>query len=178
VVGVGGVGSYAAQIARAFGATVAAVDVDQAKLDQLEAQGVARGFNPRALDPKALKKAIADHARASGAPSREWAIFECSGSAAGQLTAYGLLVHGATLAVVGFTMDKVELRLSNLMAFHARALGNWGCAPELYPAALELVLDGKVKLAPYVERRPLAEVNAVLAEAHQKKLTRRAILVP
>jgi 6-hydroxycyclohex-1-ene-1-carbonyl-CoA dehydrogenase len=178
VVGVGGVGSYAAQIARAVGATVAAVDVDQAKLDQLEAQGVARGFNPRALDQKALKKAIADHARASGAPSREWAIFECSGSAAGQLTAYGLLVHGATLAVVGFTMDKVELRLSNLMAFHARALGNWGCAPELYPAALELVLDGQVKLAPYVERRPLAEVNAVLAEAHQKKLTRRAILVP
>jgi 6-hydroxycyclohex-1-ene-1-carbonyl-CoA dehydrogenase len=178
VIGVGGVGSYAAQIARAFGATVVAVDVDQAKLDQLEAQGVARGFNPRTLDLKALKKAIADHARARGAPAREWFIFECSGTAAGQLTAFGLLVHGATLAVVGFTMDKVELRLSNLMAFHARALGNWGCAPELYPAALELVLDGKVQLAPYVERHPLAEINGVFAQAHQKKLTRRAILVP
>jgi len=32
----------------------------------------------------------------------------------------------ATLAVVGFTMDKAEVRLSNLMALHARALGNWG----------------------------------------------------
>jgi 6-hydroxycyclohex-1-ene-1-carbonyl-CoA dehydrogenase len=178
VVGVGGVGSYAAQIARAAGATVVAVDVDQARLDQLEAQGVAKGFNPRLLDPKALKKAIADHARASGASSREWTIFECSGSAAGQATAWGLLVHGATLAVVGFTMDKLELRLSNLMAFHARALGNWGCAPELYPAALELVLEGKVQLAPYIERHPLARINEVIALAHQKKLSRRAILTP
>ena len=42
------------------------------------------------------------------------------------------------LCVVGFTMDKVEIRLSNLMAFHARAIGNWGCPPELYPQALEL----------------------------------------
>ena len=57
-------------------------------------------------------------------------------------TAFGLLNHGAYVAIVGFTMDKVEVRLSNLMAFHARALGNWGCPPELYPAALELVRQG------------------------------------
>ena len=87
-------------------------------------------------------------------------------------------MHGGTLAVVGFTMDKVELRLSNLMAFHARALGNWGCPPELYPAALDLVLDRKVALLPFVERHPLADVNRVLSDAHAHKLTRRAILVP
>jgi 6-hydroxycyclohex-1-ene-1-carbonyl-CoA dehydrogenase len=178
IIGVGGVGSYAAQIARAVGATVVAVDVDQAKLDALQAEGVARGFNARQLDPKALKKEIVEHAKKSGASAREWAIFECSGTAAGQTTAWSLLVHGATLAVVGFTLDKVEVRLSNLMAFHARALGNWGCAPELYPAALDLVLDGRVKLAPFVERRPLSEINAVFADVHARKLTRRAILVP
>jgi 6-hydroxycyclohex-1-ene-1-carbonyl-CoA dehydrogenase len=178
VIGVGGVGSYAAQIARAKGATVVAVDVDQAKLDLLESHGVARGLNARQLDAKALKKEIGEIARKAGLPSREWFIFECSGSAAGQLTAWSLLVHGATLAVVGFTLDKVEVRLSNLMAFHARALGNWGCAPELYPAALDLVLDGSVKLAPFVERHPLAEINQVFADVHARKLTRRAILVP
>ena len=94
------------------------------------------------------------------------------------LTAYGLLVHGATLGVVGFTMDKVEVRLSNLMAFHARALGNWGCPPRLYPAALDLVLDGKVKVAPFVEQHPLSEINTVFEDVHAGKLTRRAILVP
>src|SRR5271166_5349199 len=60
-----------------------------------------------------------------------------------------------------FTMDKVELRLSNLMAFHARALGNWGCRPELYPAAFDLVLQGRVKVCPFVEQHPLAYINKV-----------------
>jgi 6-hydroxycyclohex-1-ene-1-carbonyl-CoA dehydrogenase len=176
--GVGGVGTYAVQIAAARGASVVALDVDQAKLDAVAAHGAARTFDVRQLDPKNLKKEIGAFAKAQGLPAREWTIFECSGTAAGQAAAFGLLVHGATLGVVGFTMDKVELRLSNLMAFHARALGNWGCTPELYPAALELVLDRKVALLPFVERHPLAAVNRVLADVHARKLTRRAILVP
>jgi 6-hydroxycyclohex-1-ene-1-carbonyl-CoA dehydrogenase len=178
VIGVGGVGGYAAQIAHAHGAKVVAIDVDPAKLAALEAEGIAKGLNARSLDPKALKKEISEHAKKNGLSSREWVIFECSGTAAGQQTAWSLLVHGATLAVVGFTMDKVEVRLSNLMAFHARALGNWGCPPGLYPAALDLVLDGKVKVAPFVERHPLDDVNQVLADVHAHKLARRAVLVP
>ncbi|HEY5599028.1 MAG TPA: 6-hydroxycyclohex-1-ene-1-carbonyl-CoA dehydrogenase, partial [Kiloniellales bacterium] len=96
----------------------------------------------------------------------------------GQETAFGLLVHGATLGVVGFTMDKVELRLSNLMAFHARALGNWGCPPDLYPGALDLVLDGKVRLTPFIERHALDDINRIFQAAHAHELKRRAILVP
>jgi 6-hydroxycyclohex-1-ene-1-carbonyl-CoA dehydrogenase len=178
VIGVGGVGAYCAQIARALGATVVAVDVDQQKLDLLSSHGLARGWNARQVDAKGLKKEIGEFARANGLSPREWAIFECSGTGAGQATAWNLLVHGATLAVVGFTMEKVEIRLSNLMAFHARALGNWGCPPELYPAALDMVLDGRVALRPFVERHPLAEVNRVVEDVHARKLVRRAILVP
>ena len=106
------------------------------------------------------------------------AIRRCSGSAGGQLTAYGLLVHGATLSVVGFTMDKVEVRLSNLMAFDARALGNWGCPPEYYPAALDLVLDGEVQIAAFVEKRPLATINEVFAAVHRHEIRKRVVLVP
>lgn len=75
-------------------------------------------------------------------------------------------------------MDKVEIRLSNLMAFDARAIGNWGCPPELYPAALDLVLDGKIALKPFVETRPLAEINDVFEGVHHRDIKRRAILVP
>jgi 6-hydroxycyclohex-1-ene-1-carbonyl-CoA dehydrogenase len=89
-----------------------------------------------------------------------------------------LLNHGATLAVVGFTMDKVEVRLSNLMAFHARALGNWGCPPALYPSAVELVLAGRVRVSPFIEKRPLSEINAVFEAVHRGEFKRRAILVP
>ena len=75
-------------------------------------------------------------------------------------------------------MAKLELRLSNLMAFHAKAQGNWGCSPDYYPAALELVLDGKVTMTPFVEQHPLDQINEVFAAAHEHKLTARAILVP
>lgn len=178
VIGIGGVGGYCAQIAAAFGGTVVAVDVDPAKLEAIARHGAAATFNAREHDARALKKAILAFATANGLPTREWIIFECSGTAAGQTTAWNLLVHGATLAVVGFTMDKPDIRLSNLMAFHARALGNWGCPPELYPGALDLVLDGKIELAAFVEQHPLDEINQVFAAAHDHKLTRRAILVP
>ena len=178
VIGVGGVGGYCAQIAAAFGGTVVAIDVDPVKLETIGRYGAALTVNAREADPKTLKKTIAAFAKERGLSTREWAIFECSGSAAGQQTAWNLLVHGATLAVVGFTMDKVEVRLSNLMAFHARALGNWGCPPELYPGALDLVLDRKIELASFIELRPLDDINQVFAEAHAHKLTRRAILVP
>lgn len=176
--GVGGVGSYCVQIAAALGAAVVALDVDARKLEAVAAHGASKTFNLRETDPKNLKKEIAAFAKSKGLPTREWVIFECSGTAAGQSTAFGLLVHGATLGVVGFTMDKVEVRLSNLMAFHARALGNWGCAPELYPAALDLVLDRRVQLSDFVERHPLSEINQVFADVHARRLTRRAILVP
>jgi 6-hydroxycyclohex-1-ene-1-carbonyl-CoA dehydrogenase len=178
VVGVGGVGGYCVQVARAFGATVVAIDVDDAKLAAIAEHGASLTLNSRRLDAKALKAAVSDFARQQGLPGTEWFIFECSGTAPGQLTAYSLLVHGATLSVVGFTMDKVEIRLSNLMAFDARAIGNWGCPPEAYPAALDLVLDGKVQLKPFVERHPLADINQVFAAVHHREIKKRAVLVP
>ncbi len=178
VVGVGGVGGYAVQIARAFGATVAAIDVDSAKLEQIAKAGAALTLNPRDMDERALKKALQDFARQRGLPAMGWFIFECSGTAAGQLTAYGLINHGATLSVVGFTRDKVEVRLSNLMAYDARCLGNWGCPPELYPEALALVLDGRVQLAPFVERRSLETINSVFADVRDHRIKRRVVLVP
>lgn len=178
VVGAGGVGGYCVQIAAAMGAKVVAIDVDPHKLEAITAHGAVKALNARELDPKALKAAVSAVAKEHGLPGTEWFIFECSGTAAGQLTAYGLLVHGATLSVVGFTMDKVEIRLSNLMAYDARAIGNWGCAPELYPGAFELVLDGRVQVAPFIERHPLADVNRVLEAVHHREIKRRVVLVP
>ena len=178
VVGAGGVGGYCVQVAHAFGASVVAIDVDDAKLAAIAPHGAALTLNSRALDTKAIKAAVLDFAKRNGLRNTEWFIFECSGSAPGQLTAYGLLVHGATLSVVGFTMDKIEVRLSNLMAFDARAIGNWGCPPEDYPAALDLVLDGKVQIKPFVETHPLDDINRVFSAVHQREIKKRAVMVP
>ncbi|MDJ0955614.1 MAG: 6-hydroxycyclohex-1-ene-1-carbonyl-CoA dehydrogenase [Arenicellales bacterium] len=178
VVGVGGIGVYAVQIAYAMGASVIAIDIDPAKLVQLHDYGAKLTINGNEIQGRELKKAVQEFAKDNNLPPNEWKIFECSGTPAGQQTAYGLLTFGATLAVVGFTMDKVEIRLSNLMAFHARALGNWGCPPQYYPQALDLALDGKISMKPFIETHPLAEINAVFEAAHAHKLTKRAIMIP
>jgi len=176
--GIGGVGGYAAQIANALGGTVVAVDVNQDKLDAISRQGAALALNARQLSSRELKAAISDFAKKNALRQTEWIIFECSGTRSGQETAFSLINHGATLCVVGFTMDKVEIRLSNLMAYHARALGNWGCPPDLYPAALDMVLSGRVKVAPFVEKHPLDDINRIFAAVHHGDLKRRAILIP
>lgn len=177
IIGAGGVGGYCAQMARAFGAAVVAIDIDPTKLAAL-AGVAALTLDAKTMDARALKKAIGAFAKENGLRSTEWFIFECSGSTPGQENAFNLLVHGATLCVVGYTIQKAQFRLSNLMAYHARALGNWGCVPEHYPAALDLVLSGKVQVKPFVEHHPLDEINAVFEKVHRHELKRRAILVP
>jgi 6-hydroxycyclohex-1-ene-1-carbonyl-CoA dehydrogenase len=177
-VGVGGVGGFGVQIAAAIGAAVVAVDIDQAKLDLAAQHGASLTVNAASVSEKELKAAVRSFTKESGRRGIGLKIFETSGTAAGQNTAFGLLDHGAYLAVVGFSPKKVELRLSNLMAFDATACGNWGCPPEQYPAALKLVLDGKVRLEPYVERHPLDEAPRILEAVARHEIRKRVILTP
>ena len=102
-----------------------------------------------------------------------------SGTKSGQELAWSLLVPAATLGVIGFTMDKPQLRLSNLMALDATVFGSWGCSPSLYADALGLVLTGRVTLKPFIERRPIADGPALFAQfADAHNGGRRTILIP
>lgn len=177
-VGAGGVGGFGIQIAASLGAHVVAIDTSAQRLEMLGDYGAHTTCNPTELDFKAIKKTIKGLAKEHEIPSWRWKIFETSGSAAGQSTAFGLVGHGSYLSVVGFTAEKVTLRLSNLMAFDATAQGNWGCLPEHYPAIVELVLAGKVKLDPFVEHRPLASINETFEDVHAHRSSRRIILEP
>lgn len=176
--GVGGVGGYCVQIAHAMGATVVAIDVDPAKLNMVSNYGAGLTINAREIEGRELKKKIGAFAKERGLRPIEWFVFECSGTRVGQESAFSLLVRGSTLCVVGFTLDKVEIRLSNLMALHARALGNWGCLLKNYPPALDLVLEGKVQVGPFVEERPLDTINEVFEAVHGRQIARRVVLVP
>jgi 6-hydroxycyclohex-1-ene-1-carbonyl-CoA dehydrogenase len=178
VVGVGGVGAHCAQIAAALGARVIAVDVDDARLAAVGGHGAELAIHSGRTDFKSLRKQVQTQARAWNCAEHGWKIFECSGRPGGQETAFGLLTYAATLMVVGFTLSKIELRLSNAMAFDATIQGTWGCRPELYPAALELVTRGKIALGPFIERHPMSDGPAVLQRVADHGIERRAILVP
>jgi 6-hydroxycyclohex-1-ene-1-carbonyl-CoA dehydrogenase len=64
------------------------------------------------------------------------------------------------------------------MAFDATARGTWGCLPEHYPAVVDLVATGEVQIAPFIERRPMSEINDVFASLHAGALKKRPVLVP
>lgn len=172
VLGLGGVGGSAARLATALGAHVVGIDVDPAK---------ATGdlfLDPRSASPRELRTQIRGWARERHAPDHGWIIVECSGTAAGQATAYGLLVHGATLCVVGYTRDEVPIRLSNLMAFDARAIGNWGCDPALYPEIVQLALSGQLGLTAHTELRPLHSIQAAFDDVRAHRVASRLVLTP
>ena len=177
-VGVGGVGGFGVQISAAMGAHVVAIDIDDDRLANLATYGAALALNSAAVDAKTLRKKVREFAQAHGIPTWRWKIFEASGHPAGQALAFGLLAHGALLSVVGYTAKAVEVRLSNLMAFDATAIGNWGCLPEHYPAVVDLALAGRIKIAPFIERRPLSNINDVFEQLHHASARGRIVLIP
>ena len=176
--GAGGIGGFGVQIASTMGATVVAIDIDQARLNMMAEHGADATINSEETDFKALRGEIRKLAKTKGIPTWRQKIFECSGSAAGQSTAFGLIGHGGYLSVVGFTPKRLELRLSNLMAFDATAQGNWGCLPEHYPAIVDLVLSGKISLEPFTEFRPMSTINETFKDIHDRRVSRRVILTP
>jgi 6-hydroxycyclohex-1-ene-1-carbonyl-CoA dehydrogenase len=177
-IGVGGIGVHGVQIAHAVGAKVVAMDVDSQKLDVALAAGADAVIDVRGLDFRGVRAALKEESKRIGAPPSLWKIYETSGTRAGQDTAFGLLGYGSVLSIIGFTMDRCEVRLSNLMAFDATLHGNWGCDPLLYPEVLSWLAAGRIRVRPYVERHPLAEINAVFDAAHHGRLHKRAVLVP
>ena len=178
VIGVGGVGIYGAQIAKIFGAKVIALDVNDEKLAIAQKHGIDAVLNIKGLDIKAIKdkvKAIVKELKASPVC---WKIFEMSGTKAGQDLAFNLITYASTLSIVGFTMDKVEVRLSNLMAFDAKLIGTWGCKPELYPEVVQLVANDRLKIDEFVETFPMSKINEVFKNTLEHKYTKRSVLVP
>ncbi len=178
ITGAGGIGIYGVQIAAALGAQVIAVDVAEPKVRQALQYGARAGVSIQGMDEAQAKDAVKAEAKKLGWPRAGWKVFEMSGHAAAQSLAFSLLNPTGTLAIVGFTRDKVNVRLSNLMAFDADVFGSWGCRPQHYPGALKLIADRKIQVAPFVEFHPLDSINEVLELAHHGKLEKRAVMVP
>jgi 6-hydroxycyclohex-1-ene-1-carbonyl-CoA dehydrogenase len=132
-VGVGGVGGFGVQISAALGAAVIAIDVNNERLVEIEKYGADLTRTP--------KRSIPRHCGAGAhLPMRGKCLVaaEDSKRLGHPLVslAFGSAGHGAVLSVVGYTATPVDVRLSNLMAFDAVAMGNWGCLTELYPAVV------------------------------------------
>lgn len=178
IVGVGGVGIYAALIAGIMGAKVLALDISAEKLEIARQNGVSATLNIKDMDMKSIKENVRSIAKELGVSRFGWKIFEISGTKAGQDLAFNLITFTSTLSIVGFTMEKPEVRLSNLMAFDAKLIGTWGCKPELYPEVLDLIAKDKLIIDSFIETFPLSKINEVFKNTLEHKYKKRSVLVP
>ena len=179
VIGIGGVGQYMVQTAKALGAgCVIAIDIDEERLNQIVSFGADVAINARDKSPRDISAEIKAVRKQHGLVGYGWKIFEVTGTKAGQETALSLLSFTGKLLIVGFGMHKVEYSVSRLMAFDAEIIGTWGCLPEYYPQVLGMVLSGKVDIEPFVQTRPMSTIAEAFEEAHQKAPDRRIVLIP
>ncbi len=177
-IGAGGVGIYGALLAKIMGAKVLALDIDDVKLNIAKEHGIDATLNIKGMDIKTIKENVKGIAKELGVPRFMWKILELSGTKPGQELGFALLNFAGTLSIVGFTLDKLEVRLSNLMAFDAKIIGTWGCKPELYPEVVALIDNGKLDISPFVETFPMSQINEVFANTLAHKYTKRSVLVP
>jgi 6-hydroxycyclohex-1-ene-1-carbonyl-CoA dehydrogenase len=178
VIGVGGIGIYGALLSKLMGAKILAIDVSDDKLSIAKENGTDAILNIKELDIKSIKSKVREIAKEIGVSPYSWKIYEMSGTKAGQELAFALQSFASTVSIVGFTMDKLEVRLSNLMAFDSNLIGTWGCRPELYPDVVEFIANDKLKIDQFVETFPLSKINDVFKNTLEHKYTKRSVLVP
>jgi 6-hydroxycyclohex-1-ene-1-carbonyl-CoA dehydrogenase len=177
----GGVGVHMTQTAKALGAkTVIGIARNPEKLKRALDYGADFIISSVDKAPRDIRNEFRTICKENGLESGYgWKIFEITGTKAGQEIGLELLSFTGKLIVVGFGMAKNEYSISRLMAFDAEIIGTWGCLPEYYPIVLDMVLNGKIQIGPFVETRPMSKINEVYEEVHKAgSPAKRIVLTP
>lgn len=165
--GTGGIGVHMTQICAAMGASeVIVIARNKEKLARSMEYGATHTISTIDKDVKAVSADMKAYSKEKKLPNFGLKIFECTGTGMGQEIALGLITFLSTMMVIGFGMAKVTYMLSRLMAFEAEIKGTWGCLPQHYPVVLKMVLDGKIKVEPFVDIRPMSGILKAYEEAH------------
>jgi alcohol dehydrogenase, propanol-preferring len=153
VVGCGGVGLNVVQCANLAGATVIAVDLNDARLALAKRMGARHTINPAATDrvDKEVRKLTDGGVDVA---------FEVVGKPNTIDLAFNLLRKGGRLVVIGFSHEPVPINAAKLMFYELELVGSLGCGGGLYPEIVALVAAGRIDLEPIVSGTlPLDRIN-------------------
>lgn len=154
VVGCGGVGLNVVQMAAAVGARVVAVDISPAKLEWARKLGAEAVLNPGEVErpDRALRELTGGGARVA---------FEAVGRPDTQTLAVGAVETGGRVVLVGYSPKTMELNAGRVMFRELEIIGSLGCRPVDYPRVIDMVRQGRVKVAELVNGRfDLDEIEA------------------
>ncbi len=151
VTGPGAMGQLAAQVAKAVGGdvTLAGLQKDSERLAVAEALGITTTTEP-------VDEATFD------------VVIECSGSAAGAVSAFRAARRGARYIQVGIFGRDVSVPFDQILYKELQVSSGFASTPTSWRRAIALITQKRVSLAPLVTKQvPLSQFSAALAAAEQ-----------
>lgn len=171
VLGVGGLGSNAVQLGKAFGARVIAVTRSEAKLRLARQLGADETVAADKGDPVAAVKAL------TGGHGPD-VVIQCVGSAKVDEQAIAMGGPGGRVVLIGSSLDQFRARAVDIFWRELAVLGSRGFVPDDIRDAIDFYLDGTIDVSHLVETvRPLEEANAALEDLKAGRVF-RSVLAP
>jgi len=174
VVGVGGVGSNAIQIARVFGATeVIAVDVRDDKLEAARKLGATQVVNAAKGDPVAQVMSL------TGGRGADVAI-EALGRPETVVNAFMMTRDGGRTVVIGIAAGQATagIEVTRLVRRGIRLSGSYGCRVRTdMPEVLRLAAKGQINVSQPISRRyTLEDADQAYQALNRGEIVGRAIV--
>ncbi len=171
VMGAGGLGLHAVQIARALGAEVFVMDINEKALNMAREMGAEKVFLVTNEDP--LKEIL----ELTGGEGFD-VVMDFVGKPNMELLGINLLKVAGKFVAVGYTpTDSFQVQSMKLVSRELEIYGSRSCGRQDLKETIDLVSSGKVK--PVVaEFHPLAEANTALRKLELGNLIGRSVLIP
>jgi len=170
IIGIGGLGSNAVQLTRAYGATAIAISRSQPKLDlalQLGAEHALRSDDDTVANVRALTGGL-------GADI----VLQCADSVAAYEMAISLAGPGGRIVLVGSSAESFRVPPMQMIWSELSLLGSRGFVQADIEEAIQLRLDGRIAVDHLVETiRPLEQAQNALDDL-RAGLALRTVLVP
>ena len=164
--GIGGLGHMAVQYAVAMGLNVAAVDVDEAKLDLARKLGATLTVNAAEEDPAAVIRRETD----GGAQG----VLVTAVSPKAFAQAVGMLGRGGTMSLVGLPPGDFPLDIFGMVLNGITVRGSIVGTRLDLQELLQFAADGKVKAT--VSTARLEEINEIFDRMHKGAIEGRVVL--
>jgi D-arabinose 1-dehydrogenase-like Zn-dependent alcohol dehydrogenase len=171
VIGVGGLGIHALQIARAFGARVIAIDINEKALAVAREMGAEETLHMAKDDPR---ERILELSGGKGID----AVADFVGKPQTQMLGLDVLKVAGRFVAIGYNpVDPFHVNSQFLVSREIEIYGSRACGRNDLKETIDLVSNGKVK--PFVgEAYPLADANVALEKLERGDLVGRLVLVP
>ena len=169
IIGVGGVGSMAVQLAKAAGARVLAIDLSDAKRDWARRLGADAALNPQEMD---IPAAVRERTAGLGVDC----VIDIVGQTETMSAGVNSLRHGGRLVIVGYTPDTYAVEGKYLAQNELEIIGTRAGRKQDLINIARLMAGGSIKSI-VTQTFPMEEANEALAVLQAGEILGRIVLL-